>query len=132
VLLITRTYRCPAELCRESCERDARGEWVHEATGTPACGDPEEIEVEPSRVGWSGRTWRMYEARERAARKAAAEARRLVESLPPPMRHCGECDISLRIAIEGVMSSAFEDGLAYALDEFVRSHPAEIVPATVS
>lgn len=136
VVMISITYRCPEPTCREACERGFTGKanvadepWVHILDQSPACGEPDKYDVAPDRVGWSGRMWRLHEAREVARRKAVAEARRIVKSLPQPMRHCGDCDLGLALSIEGVLAAAFEDGLAFAQDEYLRPHPVTAPPS---
>lgn len=132
-MIIDVTMRCPDPTCREACERPWTGEagltatWVHSSDQSPACGEPERIECTPDRATYTGRLWRIMEAREQARRDAQTEAARLVVSLPPAVRHCGDCDAATRLAVAGAVEAAWERAFAFGQDEYTRPHPLDRV-----
>lgn len=123
------TYRCPEAKCREACEQRA-DEWVHTVDGSPACGIPERFEVAPHKMEWSGRLWRIEEARQAMRREAANRASAIVSKMNPKP-HCGDCAAGLRLSIAGEIEKAWEESHAWAQDEYLRPHPVRpLVAAT--
>lgn len=115
---MTTSFRCGDPKCRESCV-ELGGTWFHDVDKTPACSDPVRVECTPDRASYTGREWRLMEARQTARAEASAAAAKLATG----EKHCSECRRGLEVEIRGALETAWENALDFAVDEFARPHP---------